>query len=506
MILRSWHLNLRFRTRLALVMFVTMTCTGAILTWNYVNHRREILNYVSGETSRLLTVSQLAQTQIPPKTSVDEALRIYQKKYEDLGLSNVSITSTEGNVVASTNPTIQVGKKIIIKKRRLETRKDSARLDAVFPDIEPSPSIDQTGFVIQYPLVLGDKVIGYAFIRGESDRVTTLSRLWYKQRLEWILGTMLAALCVVLYLAFRFTKPVDQLVKGAQQVAGGNLYVALPSTGEDEIGLLAQTFNQMVERLRENRALQERLNEAEKLSLLGRFAATVAHEVRNSLNFINLSIDQIRAKHQDGDDRVARDLQRNLANIKDEISRLNHLVNDVLTAGRQTPPTLMPCDLKATLIEALALVGRQAANQGIQIKQDLALDLPTFRLDAARIKTCFLNILTNAIQAMPGGGQLRIYAVTTKSPQNGERLQLHFADTGPGIPYAEREKVFAPFYSTKATGFGLGLAIAKKIVEDHAGQVFVDDGAHPGTDLVVELPLPQPSQPERAELAASPAT
>ena len=505
MILRSLHLNLRFRTRLALVMFVTMTSTGAILTWNYVNHRREILNYVSGEASRLMTVSQLAQTQIPAKASVDEALRLYQKRYEELGLSSVSITSTEGKVVSSNNPTIQVGKKIIIKKRRLETRKDPVRLDAEFPVIEPSTSTDQPGFEIRYPLVLGDKVIGYAFIHGEPDRVTTLSRLWYKQRLVWILGTMLAALCVVLYLAFRFTKPVDQLVKGAQQVAAGNLYVSLPSTGEDEIGLLAQTFNQMVEKLRENRALQERLNEAEKLSLLGRFAATVAHEVRNSLNFINLSIDQIRAKHQDGDDRVARDLQRNLANIKDEISRLNHLVNDVLTAGRQAPPMLVPCDLKATLTEALTVVGRQADNQGIQIKQDLALDLPIFRLDSAQMKTCFLNILTNAIQAMPGGGQLRIYAVTTKSPKNGDCLQLHFADTGPGIPYGERAKVFAPFYSTKATGFGLGLAIAKKIVEDHAGRVFVDDGVHAGTDLVVELPVPQPLQPERAELAASPA-
>lgn len=353
--------------------------------------------------------------------------------------------------------------------------------------------------------MLGDQVIGFAVIKGESDQVTTLSRLWYRQRLTWILGTMLAALCVVVYLAFRFTKPVDQLVKGAQQVAGGNLYVALPTSGEGEIGLLAQTFNQMVEKLRENRALQARLNEAEKLSLLGRFAATVAHEVRNSLNFINLTIDQIRAKHQDGDDRAARDLQRNLANIKDEISRLNHLVNDVLTAGRQAPPMLVPCDLKATLTEALTVVGRQASNQGIEIKQDLALDLPIFRLDSAQMKTCFLNILTNAIQAMPGGGQLRIYAVTTKSPKNGDCLQLHFADSGPGIPYAERERVFAPFYSTKATGFGLGLAIAKKIVEDHAGRVFVDDRAHAGTDLVVELPVPQPSQPERAELAASPA-
>jgi signal transduction histidine kinase len=485
-------------------MFVTMTCTGAILTWNYVNHRREILNYVAGETSRLLTFSQLAQTQVPPKTSVDDALKIYQKKLQDLGLSSVSTTSTEGQVVASTNPG-QIGKKIPIKRRHLESKKDPVRLPAEFPELDPYPSVDQTSFVIQYPLVLGDKVIGYAVIKGESDQMTTLSRLWYRQRLSWILGTMLAALCVVLYLAFLFTKPIEQLVAGARQVAAGNLYISLPSRGSDEMGRLAQTFNQMVERLREHRALQERLNEAEKLSLLGRFAATVAHEVRNSLNFINLSIDQLRAKHSNGDDVAARDLQRNLANIKDEISRLNHLVNDVLTAGRQAPPTLLPCDLNATLTEALALVERQARHQGIQIKMDLAQDLPIFRLDSAQMKTCFLNILTNAIQAMPLGGQIHVSAAITKTPEGAEFLQLHFTDTGPGIPPGTREKVFAPFYSTKATGFGLGLAIAKKIVEDHAGQVFVDNGDEPGTDLVVQLPFPRPSRPEHAALAASPA-
>ena len=497
------HLNLRFRTRLALVMFVTMACTSAILTWGYFEHRTQILKYVSGEASRLLTVSQLAQTQIPAKTSVDEALKIYQKKLEDLGLSSVSTTSTEGKVVASTNPG-QVGKKIPIKRRRLETRKDPVRLAAEFPELDPSPTNEQTAFTIQYPLVLGDQVIGYAVIRGESDPVTTLSRLWYKRRLYWILGTMLAALCTVLYLAFLFTKPIDQLVAGAQQVATGNLYVSLSSSGSGEMHRLAQTFNQMVERLRENRALQERLNEAEKLSLLGRFAATVAHEVRNSLNFINLTIDQIRAKHLNGDDRATRLMERNLANIKDEISRLNHLVNDVLAAGRQAPPTLAPCDLKATLTQALALVERQARRQGIKIKLDLG-DLPIFQLDSAQIKTCFLNILTNALQAMPMGGQIRIFAATSKAPNGAGCLQLHFADTGPGIPPGEREKVFTAFYSTKATGFGLGLAIAKKIVEDHAGRVFVDNGDTPGTDLVVQLPFPQSSRPEHAILAASPA-
>jgi signal transduction histidine kinase len=440
---------------------------------------------------------------------------MYHEKLLELGLKSVATVSSGGQVMASTNPS-QVGKKIPLKisskslfsrlaKKQPEARKDPVRLPVEFRELDPYPSADQTAFVIQYPLVLGDKVIGYAVIEGKSDQVTALSRRWYKLRLSWILGTMLAALGAMLYLAFLFTKPIDQLVAGAQQVATGNLYVSLPASGSGEMGLLAQTFNQMVERLRENRALQERLNEAEKLSLLGRFAATVAHEVRNSLNFINLSIDQIRAKHSSGDGRAVRLMERNLANIKDEISRLNHLVNDVLAAGRQAPPTLVPCDLKATLTEALALIERQARHQGIKIKVDLAQDLPPFRLDSAQIKTCFLNILTNAIQAMPMGGQLRIFAITAKALNSPECLQLHFADTGPGIPPGEREKVFAPFYSTKATGFGLGLAIAKKIIEDHAGRVFVDSGDRPGTDLVVQLPFPQPPRPEPAAFAASPA-
>src|SRR5215469_4433462 len=171
---------------------------------------------------------------------------------------------------------------------------------------------------------------------------------------------MLAGMVAALYLAFRFTKPINLLVEGAHQVAGGNLYVSLPVPDTDEMGRLAQTFNQMVERLRENRALQERLNEAEKSSLLGRFAATVAHEVRNSLNFINLSIDQIRAKYSGEEERTSRELQRNVAKIKDEISRMNALVNEFLTAGRQSPPTLASCDLRATLDEAIALVEKQA--------------------------------------------------------------------------------------------------------------------------------------------------
>jgi len=293
-------------------------------------------------------------------------------------------------------------------------------------------------------------------------------------------------------------------VAGAEQIAQGNLEVSLPPMGADEMGRLAGTFNRMVERLRENRELQERLNQAEKSSLVGRFAANVAHEVRNSLNFINLSIDQIRAKHSGGEERTAVDLQRNLRNIKDEINRLNGLVNDFLAAGRQSPAALAPCDLQATLEQAVALVGRQATRQGITLTVQVPADLPVLQADSGQLKTCFLNVLTNAVQAMPEGGEIHISARAENSRNgSGGVLELCFADTGPGIPVEDREKVFAPYYSTRATGFGLGLAITRKIVEDHGGRIYVRDSGAPGTDMVIDLPLPASSHAQPAAAAPS---
>jgi signal transduction histidine kinase len=486
--MRQRHFNLRFRTRLALVMFVTMASMSAALMMTYVSHNRQVKAYVAGQTSDVLQIVQLANTQIPPKGDRKAVLEEYLKALKAAGVSNINIAAPSGEVVVSTNPG-QVGKKIKLKKRRRVIKENPIQISADLREVDVDPSVEQRGYEINFPIVQRDKVLGYAQIRGQMDAVDQLLRRIYLVRLAWILVTMLAGIFAVVYLAFRFTKPVDMLVDGARQVAGGNLYVSLPVRGTDEMGRLAETFNQMVERLRENRELQERLNEAERTSLLGRFAATVAHEVRNSLNFINLSIDQIRAKHTGGEGRPARDLQRNLDNIKDEISRLNRLVNDFLAAGRQTPPRMSPCDLKVIVKEALGLVEKQAQRQEIAMVADLPSDLPPLRLDAGQMKTCFLNILTNALQAMPRGGEVRITAHEVAEGDQPGFLALCFADTGPGIPPEDRERVFAPFYSTKATGFGLGLAITKKIVEDHGGRVYVSSGEVRGTMVVLELPL-----------------
>jgi signal transduction histidine kinase len=468
-------------------MFLTMACTTVALMVTYVRHDHQVKAYTSVLTSDLLQIVNVTQQRIPQNSDRTAALKFYSKALKDAGLSLVTVALPSGEVVASSNPA-QVGKKIPLKKHRPATKENPIQISAELQDVDIGPGVEPKTYNIEFPIVQGEKVLGYVQIRGEMDAVGALLRKKYVDTLALILCTMLMGMFAVVYLAFRFTKPIDLLVVGAQQVAQGNLYVTLPQAGQDEIGKLSATFNQMVERLRQNRELQDRLNEAEKLTLLGRFSAVVAHEVRNSLNFINLSIDQIRAKHTDGDARAGAELQRNLQNIKEEIGRLNHLVNDFLSVGRQMPPALGSVDLRTTLEEAVSLAEKQGRRQNVKISVELPAGMPVFQLDAGQIKTCFLNILTNAIQAMPSGGEVHITAESLAGDGGLGSLQLRFADTGPGIPPEDREKVFTPFYSTKATGFGLGLAITKKIVEDHGGRVFVTGSETPGTVVVMELP------------------
>ena len=495
-------LNFRFRTRLALVMFLITASTSAILMVAYIQHNRRIKAYVAGQTSDLLEIIQLTQASIPTNVDRRQALSQYLSALKDAGLSSINVLTPSGEVVASTNPR-QIGKKVKLRRRRSKTKEGPIQITAQLHDIDTGTPAGQQHYDIRFPIIQGEKVIGYVQVGGEMDEVGSMLNHVYFLWLVWILLTMLAGMFAIVYLAFRFTKPIDQLVEGANQVAQGNLYVSLPEGGSDEMGLLARTFNQMAERLRDARELQKRLNEAEKSSLLGHFASTIAHEVRNSLNFLNLSIDQIRAKRWWPDETPGRELRSSLANMKEEITRLNRLVNDFLAVGRQTPPQVAPCNLKPVVEQAARLVEKQANAQDIRIVNALPADLPVLQADAGQLKTCFLNILTNSVQAMPNGGSIFIEARPIQNGNIEPGVQLSFRDTGPGIREEDREKIFTPYFSTKATGFGLGLAITKKIVEDHGGRVFVSGNNGPGAEMVLELPLSAAVAGRPAALAGS---
>jgi signal transduction histidine kinase len=191
----------------------------------------------------------------------------------------------------------------------------------------------------------------------------------------------------------------------------------------------------MVERLREHRALEERLHFAERTSALGRLASAVAHEIRNPLNFINLSIDHVRERLPPEEAKKREDFDRILINMKAEISRLNRLVGDFLSFGK--PMRLHPrlVSVEEVLREVASLVDHKAKDQGITLEVAADEALPRIVADPELLKTCFLNLMINAVDAMPEGGALEIAVRRGRAAaEQAETLVVTVRDNGTACP------------------------------------------------------------------------
>jgi signal transduction histidine kinase len=312
------------------------------------------------------------------------------------------------------------------------------------------------------------------------------------ERIRLIAFVLLALLLIVAITVFskRFTRPITTLGQAARKVTKGELDFNVPVSGPEEVSALSKTFNEMLAGLRSKRDLEEQLQRAERSAVVGRVASGIAHEIRNPLNFINLSIDHLREAFAPKDEPQRATYTHILTTIKDELARLNRLVSDFLSYGRPAKLKLREIDARALIEEVRDLIKAQAEQQGVKvnIQQNGARDAKLYG-DAEQIKTCFSNLMINAIQAMPDGGSLNI----SLQPDNSH-LEIKFADTGVGIAPEALKQIFEPYYSTKETGIGLGLPLTKKIIEEHGGQIDVESELNRGTTFTVTL-LCQPKTP-----------
>ncbi|MCZ7645828.1 MAG: ATP-binding protein [Planctomycetota bacterium] len=264
---------------------------------------------------------------------------------------------------------------------------------------------------------------------------------------------------------------------------GENLAVET-SGARDEIGDLARAFGSMVESLRRS---QEDLLKAERLAATGRLAASMAHEIRNPLTSLRITVQMLADKGQ-GDANT----QEAYAIVLGEIDRLELAVEEMLTYARPRPPQRAPTDLNKLCADTLAFMRRQLEHSKVEARQEADPDLPkNLPLDANKIRQLLVNLILNALQAIVRGGSV---TVRTLWSAEARRVRIEVADTGPGIPEAVRAKAFELFVSTKPGGGGMGLAIAKQVVEEHGGTIdFETSGA--GTTFRVELPADALSEP-----------
>jgi two-component system NtrC family sensor kinase len=334
-----------------------------------------------------------------------------------------------------------------------------------------------------------------------------------------ILAMALMCLFSLVFVWVVLYRPVRELLSGIHRVADGDLGFGLPVRSNDELGQLAAAFNKMTMELKSahdeittwNHTLEERVARktrelertqagligAEKMASLGKLAATVAHEVNNPL-FGILTYARLVLK-----DTTEEKQRERLKTIERESLRCGEIMRNLLTFARQQPKKREPNDFNGLVDRAVKLVHHQVELQQISLEVKLASDLPQVTCDAGQVQQVALVLMVNATEAMQQGGQL---FVSTEFDADGEQVKLRVRDTGCGITAEAMKKIFEPFFSTKEDQHrtGLGLAIAKNIVDQHGGTIEVNSQPGVGTEFIVTLPLlaPEPAVAQNGSISS----
>jgi signal transduction histidine kinase len=281
----------------------------------------------------------------------------------------------------------------------------------------------------------------------------------------------------------RTLRPLNVLREHARQIAGGDYARRTGIASRDEIGDLAREFDAMAAAIEER---EHRLIRSERLATVGRMASHITHEIRNPLASLGLNV-ELLADEVGADNQEARKLVTSIGN---EIDRLSEITETYLRFVRLPKPKVEREDLGAIATSVLEFSRGELTLAGIALDIRIEPNLPEVAADESQLRQALLNLVRNAKEAMPSGGRIRIDV--SRTPDGQVRLVL--ADSGPGIPRENLVNIFEPFFSTKAKGTGLGLALVQQIVGEHGGRIEVDCPQSGGTSFTILLPAAKPAE------------
>ncbi len=419
------------------------------------------------------------------------------------GIEKVRIFNKEGAIIFSTD-TLDVGK-LVDKKaeacyachaadqplervpiedrtRIFQAEKQPATLGIINP-IYNEPSCWQAAC---HAHDAQQKVLGVLDITMSLAEVEAGMRASTLRLLLFALSAIAAISLMIYWLVHVIVlKPLRQIVTATQHVAAGDLTYAIPMHQRDEIGALAQSFNEMTRRLAET---QRQLFQSEKLASVGRLAAGVAHEINNPLTGV-LTYSSFLLKRAEDKPEIKEDLEV----IVRETKRCREIVKGLLDFARQSPAEKNRVAINEVIKRSVQILANQLAKHKIQIEQQLAPDLPELEADANQLQQVLVNLIMNANDALAeNGGTITVSSALLANEANVRRphIQIQVRDTGCGIPAENLSKIFEPFFTTKGQkGNGLGLAIVWGIIEKHNGRIAVESKLDAGTTFTILLPV-----------------
>ncbi len=385
---------------------------------------------------------------------------------------------------------------------------------------------------VMVPLHLETKVVGGIRIVSTLDEAQNYLN---KKRARAMVLTFSSILVILVTLTIFFGRlvgdPIQRLVEAMTRAEKGNLETEVYVQSEDELGKLGKNFNRMLKTIREtheqniqllrqvnqfneeltkkiesatselarrneelkllNEALfesQRQLSQSEKLAAVGEVTAAMAHQIGTPLNSISGYIQLILQ-----DDHLNRKDKDRLSIIESQLDRMADSVKNLLSSTRQPKPQLKRLSINELLEELIRLSEPWFLARSVSVSCQLSPDLPPILGDSTHLQTLFLNLITNALDAMPGGGALTIRTQQLLPPlsQDGNWLKISISDSGIGITDESKKRIFDPFFTTKkmGEGTGLGLAICEKIIKEHSGKIEVESEVGKGSTFLVSFPI-----------------
>ncbi|HJV36868.1 ATP-binding protein [Geomonas sp.] len=337
--------------------------------------------------------------------------------------------------------------------------------------------------------IIGLLNVNYSLVETRK-RIVELTNLFILSTVA-IIGFL--SLTISLVMLKFVKKPLIRMSQNMAKVEAGDLSVRMTSHGKDEIGKLITSFDSMVGKLdKAKKELEsfhfQQMERADRLASVGEMAAGIAHEIKNPLTGIAAAITVLK------DDFEAEDPRSSIINeVLEQISRLDKTVNDLLFFGKPTAPEPSCTDLNSQLRKTLVFAGQHRGGKNIEKQLELQEDLPPVYVDPKQIQQVFLNLFLNAVQAMQQGGTLTVKSSLVEI-DGVPTVQVKVTDTGQGIPPQILEKIFTPFFTTKAQGTGLGLPICHRLIAQHNGRLSVISEDGKGTTFTVELPAYRPAE------------
>jgi len=297
-------------------------------------------------------------------------------------------------------------------------------------------------------------------------------------------SAIVIAILLSTWVAGRVTRPVEQLAVAAEEVASGNWNTQVQVASRDELGQLAESFNQMTRQLTQQR---EHLVQAERVAAWRELARRLAHELKNPLFPLQITVENLLRARQQGSAMFNEIFQESASTLLAEIQNLKGIIARFGEFSRMPTPRFQRTSMNEVIEGVLRVFHAQLTSNDrppIVVRMELQPDLPIIAADSELLHRALSNLVLNAMDAMPQGGTLRI---RTRALDHGGEIQV--SDTGVGLTQEERDRLFTPYYTSKAHGTGLGLAIVQSVISDHDGQITVESIPGKGTAFRIELPF-----------------